>query len=108
MRQTTKMTVDGEIATRNSMLDTLTLLPPIGGPDYLSVIETAPSGEPLLIQVGAKDYGTPMVVAALLKDRYVASIQARDGVSSVSNLTGPQAEQFYDPFLQQMHLDLLL
>lgn len=108
MRQTAKMTVDGEIATRKSMLDTPMLLPPIGGPDYLSVIETAPTGEPVVIQVGAKDNGTPAVVAALLKDRYVVNIQARDGVSSVSNLTGPQAQQFYDPFLHQMHLEQLL
>lgn len=107
MRQATKLTVDGSIATRKGMEEQPILLPPIGGPDYLPVIETAPSGEPLVVQVGAKGSGTPAVVAALLKDRYVVNIEARDGMASVSELSGPQAQAFYDPFLKQMHLELL-
>lgn len=108
-RQMTKFNVQTSIATRKAMETQPATLAMIGGPDNLPVIENSPTGDPLVIdgRGAVKDDPGPPGAQALLKDRYVLSIQASDKTGSFNNQFGPRAQALYDPFLKQMHLDLL-
>ncbi len=106
-RSMTQFAVQGDVATRKAMEQQPVMLQVIGGPDYLPVIETAPSGEPIVIHVGAKGDPSEDSMSAVLKDRYVLVVQSRDKGVSASGMTGPQAQALYDPYLKQMHLDQL-
>lgn len=105
--QMTKSNVQTLIATRKSLEAQPAMLALIGGPDYLPVIESSPTGDPLAINISPKGTQVAPGVEALLKDRYVLSVQARDRAGSFNDLSGPRAQALYDPFLQKMHLELL-
>ena len=79
----------------------------IGGPDYLPIVRSTPSGDPLVIHVGAKSDPSAAEALAVLKDRYVLMLQASDKDGPISGLSGPQALAMYEPFLKQLHLDQL-
>lgn len=107
-RSLAQLSVQNYVETRKLMEQQPSTLEVIGGPDYMPIIETGPSGEPIVIHVGAKISPSEDGVSALLKDRYVLTVQARnkDG-DPVMGMTAPQAQALYDPYLKQMHLDLL-
>nr|WP_199042458.1 hypothetical protein [Dyella sp. ASV24] len=107
-RSLTQLSVQNYVETRKLMEQQPSTLEVIGGPDYMPIIETGPAGEPIVIHVGAKISPSEDGVSALLKDRYVLVVQARDKDGSpVMGMTAPQAQALYDPYLKQMHLDLL-
>ena len=107
VRQSAQLTVQTAAGTRKETPNVPGALEAIGGPDYLPVVENTPSGDPLVMQVGAKGDHVPAEAEALIRDRYALTIGAKDKDGQVSGLTGPQAQALYDPFLKQMHLDAL-
>ncbi|GLQ91527.1 hypothetical protein [Dyella acidisoli] len=107
VRQSAQFIVQTSVDTRKNTPAVPGALEAIGGPDYLPIIESTLTGDPLVIQVGAKDDHTPAEVEALLRDRYALSISGSDKSGQISGLSGSQAQTLYDPFLKQMHLDSL-
>lgn len=106
-RAMTQVAVQGYVETRKALEQEPAMLQAIGGPEYLPVIETAPSGEPIVIHVGTKGDPSDDAVSAVLKDRYVLVVQASDKNGSAGGMTGPQAQALYEPYLKQMHLEQL-
>ncbi|PMQ05504.1 hypothetical protein DyAD56_09245 [Dyella sp. AD56] len=107
-RSLTQLSVQNYVETRKLMEQQPSMVEVIGGPDYMPIIETGPAGEPIVIYVGAKISPSEDAVSALLKDRYVLAVQARDKEGrSATGMTAPQAQALYDPYLKQMHLDVL-
>lgn len=106
-RNMTQFAVQTSVETRKSMEQQPVMLEAIGGPDYLPIVETASTGEPIVITVGTKNDAGEAGVSAVFKDRYVLVVQASDKNGTVHGLTGPQAQALYDPFLKQLHLDQL-
>jgi hypothetical protein len=107
MRQSAQFTVQTAVGTRQETPGVPGALEAIGGPDYLPVVETTPTGDSLVMQVGSKGDHVPAEAEALIKDRYVLNVGAKDNSGQISGLSGPQAQALYDPFLKQMHLDAL-
>jgi hypothetical protein len=107
VRQSAKFTVETAVGTRKETPGVPGALDAIGGPDYLPVVENTATGEPLVIQVGAKGDHVPAQAEALIKDRYALTIGAKDKDGQITGLSGPQAQALFDPFLKQMHLDAL-
>lgn len=106
-RKMTQVAVQTLMGTLDGFQSDAASVEAIGGPDYLPVAQRAPTGEPVIIHVGAKTQYFPAEVVALLKDRYVLTIQAADKGNAVSSITTSQARALYEPFLGQMHLDTL-
>jgi hypothetical protein len=106
-RNMTQFAVQTSVETRKAMEQQPETLQVIGGPDYLPVVETASTGEPMVITVGTKNDANDASVSAVFKDRFVLVVQAREKDVNISGLTGPQAQALYDPYLKQMHLEHL-
>lgn len=79
----------------------------LGGPDYVPIVQSTPSGDPLVIDAGAKINPGPALAMAVVKDRYVLSVQASDQDGAITGISGAQALAMYEPFLKQLHLDQL-
>jgi len=106
-RAMTQFSVRTSVETGKAMEAQPVTLQMIGGPDYLPIVETAPSGDPIVIHVSPKGDPSEPTAMAVLKDRYVLNVQAHVKGVTINNVTAPQAQALYDPFLKQMHLDQL-
>lgn len=84
-----------------------TIVEGVGGPDYMPIVQSTPSGDPLVIDAGPKPSPGPAMTMAVLKDRYVLSVQASDQDGDITGISAAQAHALYEPFVQQLHLEQL-
>ncbi|QNK00617.1 hypothetical protein [Dyella telluris] len=103
----TQSSVQMLVATIDSFKANPALTNAIGGPEYASMAEPSATKDPIVIHVGSKEDDAPAEVIALFKDRHVLTMRANDNGSAVTGLTAAQAQALYDPFIQQLHPELL-
>jgi hypothetical protein len=106
-RSMTQFSVQMLVSTIDAAKSHPDTLNTVGGPDYAPIAVPSPTGDPMLIHVGAQTDITPVEVVALFKDRHVLTMQASDKDGAITSLTGPKAQALFQPFIQQIHPELL-